>query len=79
MGNDFFDFFLPLIFFVVVIIGGGSALLIGVDYLDCRGFAETGYEVKWNWGCYAKVDGKWLPKKYVFGEANEIRLKKEGK
>ena len=57
---------------VVTILG----LVGGIDYLDCRGFAKgTGIETQWSWGCYAKVDGQWIPKQYVFGTANEIRLK----
>ena len=61
---------------IVMIVGGIFALIVVTDYLDCRGFKNgTGIETRWEWGCYAKVDGQWIPKSYAFGKVNEIRLK----
>jgi hypothetical protein len=65
---------IAIIFGIVIL--GVLSMVAGTDYLDCRGFQTgTGIETKWEWGCYAKVDGQWVPKQYVFGKANEIRLK----
>ena len=53
-----------------------AALFAGLDYLDCAGFQSgTGIETRWRWGCYAKQDGAWMPKEFVFGKANELRIK----
>lgn len=62
----------------------GAAIILGIlittpmiltNVAICHGFQSTGYETKFDWGCYAKVDGKWVPADYVFGKANELRLK----
>lgn len=63
---------------VGLIFGSIIGFIASVDYLDCRGFREaTGYETRWHWGCYAKHEGRWVPKAYVFGDANELRVKQE--
>ena len=74
--NDFLEFFIPSIIFLIVLFCSIGGFFVGADYLDCRGFEKgTGIETRWEWGCYAKVDGKWIPKSYVFGQANEVRIK----
>lgn len=74
--NDLVEFLIFIIILFAVVVGIFFVLIVGVDYLDCKGFkAGTGFETKWEWGCYAKVDGKWIPKKYVFGDVNEVRIK----
>jgi len=61
---------------IAVLLGGVFAFAVIVDKLDCGGFERaTGIETRWEWACYAKVDGKWIPKKFVFGDANELRIK----
>jgi hypothetical protein len=75
--NEDVTFALSLGGFIVavaaVLIGGA----LGASYLDCRGFGKTtGIETQWNWGCYAKVNGEWVPKDYVFGDAHELRGKR---
>lgn len=70
------SFVLPMVVAGVVVFAGLFAVIVGVDWLDCRGFARgTGIETRWEWGCYASVDGKWVPKKYAFGDAHEVRVK----
>jgi hypothetical protein len=61
---------------VVIFVGVGT----GVDYLECKGFAEATQAPDWkyNWGCYVKMKNDvWVPKDYVYGKVNEVRL--EGK
>lgn len=60
-------------------LGAVFTVMFGIAYvmdsLSCAGFQKgTGYETRYNLGCYANVDGKWVPKEYVFGNANEIRI-----
>ncbi len=79
--RDFCDeVMIPILLIVALSAGvfGGIALFIaGWDYLDCQGFGKsTGIETRWWWGCYAKADGEWMPKSYVYGGTpTEIRLK----
>ena len=76
MIDDLLEVFVmvALVIALVALAIGGTA--ISTSYLSCRGFANgTGIETRWEWGCYAKVDGKWVPSQYVFGAANEVRLK----
>ena len=79
--RDFYeDVMIPLFFIsamCVGIFGGIGAIVVGWDYLDCQGFGKsTGIETRWWWGCYAKADGEWMPKNYVYGGTpTEIRLK----
>lgn len=48
------------------------------DAVNCWAFSNaTGYETKWRLTCYAKVDNKWVPKQYVFGNAHELRIKEK--
>ena len=69
-----FGFFVILIFAIFII--GGFAL----SSAQCKGFEEgTGIETKWKFGCYANVNGNWLPAEYVFGDVNELRIKGEQK
>lgn len=78
MMRDFMEIFVPLMLFLVVFILSIVALVATVDYLDCRGFETgTGIETKWAWGCYANVGGQWVPKKYAFGDAHELRIKEK--
>ena len=81
--DDFFEdirflfVFLLFIFGVVLLIGG---LVVSVNYASCKGFESgTGIETKWKFGCYANVNGEWLPAEYVFGDVNELRIKGEQK
>lgn len=78
--NDFYEDIIILlivpvcIFFMLML--GSFAVSAGIDYLDCRGFQKgTGIETRYEWGCYANVDGRWVPKAYAFGSANEFRIK----
>lgn len=76
--SDFLEFFAiigsVIAFAIVTIIG----LIAGTDYLDCRGFEQgTGIHTKWAWGCYAEVNGKWIPKDYAFGDVHELRIKEK--
>jgi len=77
--NDFYeDVIVPflLIALVAACIFFIIAVSVGIDYLDCRGFQKgTGIETRYEWGCYANVDGRWVPKEYAFGNANEFRIK----
>lgn len=60
----------------VTLILTAISLVAGVDYLNCRGFQSgTGIETRYEWGCYAKVGDKWVPKAYAFGDAHELRIK----
>ena len=75
--RDFMEFFVPLLLMLGVLLILLVGVFVSVDYLDCRGFNKgTGIETKWSWGCYANVDGKWVPKAYAFGNAHEVRVKK---
>ncbi len=76
MLDDLLDFFVPLAIVVLVLGGATIAIVAGIDYLSCRGFSKgTGIDTRWEWGCYANVDGKWVPSEYVFGKAKELRIK----
>jgi hypothetical protein len=55
----------------------GSAFALA-DYIKCSGFERsTGITTLWNFGCYANVDGKWVPQEYVYGNAHELRKGKD--
>ncbi len=79
--RDFIDDVAIPLFVIAALCGavfvGIGAIVVGWDYLDCKGFGKsTGIETRWWWGCYAKADGEWMPKSYVYGDrVNEIRLK----
>ena len=76
--NDMLEFFVVFGIAIAVIFGGIFGLYATVDYMACRGFAKgTGMETRWEWGCYAKVDGKWVPKEFVFGNAHDLRVKQQ--
>jgi hypothetical protein len=67
---------------VIVIIIGIATLVVGgmttISYLQCYGLHRaTGIEVRYDFGCYAKVDNRWVPSQYVFGTAHELRIKEE--
>ncbi len=62
-----------MLFVIVAICGGFMAIVLsvlyGVDRYDCAAFEQaTGVETKYEFGCYAKQNGKWVPKEYVFGK-----------
>lgn len=80
--RDFYEDVVIPCFFIF----GGLAVLAGLftvfiaawDYTDCKGFNKgTGIETRWWWGCYANVEGQWVPKDYAFGKVNELRLKEK--
>lgn len=78
--RDFMDFvmevILPVAILAIVAIVMLFSLIAITDYVDCAGFQNgTGIETRWSWGCYAKVNGEWVPKDYVFGKAHELRFK----
>ena len=53
------------------------SVFLAADYMNCRGFERcTGLRTKWEFGCYALTEqGKWVPKKFAFGDAKEPRIK----
>lgn len=62
--------------FVLVVIGLFGLLLYGLHWANCKSFEVTGNEVKFSYGnCYVKVDNNWVPKEFVFGKAQELRIK----
>ena len=74
----FLEFFLPFL----CIIAGAMGLVCGAlyvgDRIDCPGFAEgTGLQTRYQGlDCYVKLGDAWVPKKYVFGDAHELRIQK---
>lgn len=74
--SDTLDYICCFVVVWTIIFGSLAGIFAGIDYISCRGFANgTGIETRWEWGCYARMDGKWVPKEYVFGSAHEVRLK----
>jgi hypothetical protein len=73
--KDFFTFVGSILVFAIVVVSLIVGIASGIDYLECQGFKNTGYETKWEWSCYANVDGHWVPRAFVFGNAQEVRLK----
>jgi len=73
--RDFFEIMFVTVTVLAVALVGVFGIICVVDYTTCKGFATTGYETRWHFGCYAKVDGTWMPKEYVYGSAQEIRIK----
>ena len=66
-------FFASAILLLSLMVAAG---VTGVDYLNCSGLQTgTGIPTRWSWGCYAQVNGRWVPSKYVFGDAHELRIK----
>ena len=51
--------------------------VLGLTLWECNGFGKaTGLDTRVEGGsCYANVDGKWVPSKFVFGTAHEVRRK----
>ena len=74
-----FDFVKFIAFFVVLVaaiagIAFGAAKVLGE--MKCSSFEATGYQTElFGLTCYAKVDGKFVPVEYVFGDAVELRTK----
>lgn len=78
--KEFFEVFFFVVVAVIIVIGGIAGIVGAVDYLDCVGFeSATGTNTRWRFECYAEIDGKWVPKKYIFGDAYELRLKDKNK
>jgi hypothetical protein len=81
--DDFIDLLKYLsvfLLFVISIFAFIGVLTISISYASCKGFESgTGIETKWKFGCYANVDGNWIPADYVFGDVNELRIKGEVK
>jgi len=78
MWQEFREFGLPIAVMVGMIFGFIALVVIGGDYATCKGFeAATGYETKYSFGCYAKVEDKWVPSQFVFGDAHELRKKED--
>ncbi len=76
--SDFWEIWAPLLLVCAGMPIVFVVAFVGVNYLDCRGFQSgTGIPTKWEWGCYAQVDGRWVPKDYAFGDAHELRHKKQ--
>ena len=75
----FFDDVIVPAFVVIAIVAAMLCLIFGIaiagDAYSCAGFSKaTGYETKYKGlACYAKVDGKYVPSKFVFGYAVELR------
>lgn len=62
-----------LITFVSVIFGAAYFF----ERTACNSFGEL-YQIEVKYildGCQVKIDGEFVPKHYVFGEAHEIRIK----
>jgi hypothetical protein len=61
---------------VACVILGAVGIFSGIDYTDCHYFEKaTGNKTKWSFGCYVEMDGKYVPKKYFYGDVNELRIK----
>lgn len=78
--SDFWDFLCEFILpfgIVMGIIAGGGGIIYTADRIDCSGFeTATGTKTEYHgFTCYAQVQGQWVPKQYVFGDAHEVRLK----
>jgi hypothetical protein len=67
------------IFLLVVCVTLASlGVVSAIDYTDCHYFGKaTGNKTKWSFGCYVEMDGKYVPKKYFYGDVNELRIKEK--
>lgn len=74
MMKEFFEAFGIVLALLLVLLLIVFVFMTGAAYLDCKGFARTGYETEYHWGCYVKVGDNWVPKQYVYGTANEVRI-----
>lgn len=81
MNSFISEVLLPTVLIAIVCFGSVIGMAWLVTYIHCSSFAEgTGYPTKQvKLSCYAQVDGKWVPKNYVFGRANEIRIQQGAK
>jgi hypothetical protein len=74
--SDFIAVSIALFLAMIVVFAFIVTAWASVDYLDCSGFERgTGIKTRWSFGCYAEVNGKWVPKQYAFGDAHEVRVK----
>ena len=62
-----------IVVFISLLFGAAYGLVVW----ECNGMnAVTGLDTRVDGGvCYANVDGKWVPGKFVFGTAHEVRIK----
>lgn len=60
---------------IIVLLSVGGVSYIG-EIIECYGFEDaTKIETKMEgFTCYAHVDGKWIPKDFVYGSAHDIRM-----
>ena len=67
-----FLFFVFFISIVVSVIG----IVNGIAYIDCTSFSRaTGIVTKYDFGCYAYYNDKWVPNEVVYGK--KILLQQE--
>lgn len=73
--RDFFELLGSILCMLTLVIGGIFGIAYMLDKTQCDGFSSaTGYETKYRGlNCYAKYNGQWVPKEYVFGKALEVR------
>jgi hypothetical protein len=74
--RDVIELLIPIF---IILVGGMVffvVLFMGIDYATCKGFgAATETSVRYSFGCYVEVDGKFVPREYVYGNAHELRHK----
>lgn len=68
--DDLIEFVVIALIPIVLFGGAIFGIAVGVEAYSCRTFSQaTGIETKYNFGCYALLEGKWVPKEYVYGNA----------
>ena len=78
--RDVIELFSIIVGVVFCILLSTFLLILGFNYIDCSALEKTGYKTQFYWGkCMVQVDGKYVPKEYVFGNVNEFRVKGEMK
>ena len=76
MWDDLVEFVFQILLMLAIIFATMGGVVYFCESSSCTGFGRTtGYEVRYDWACYVKVDDKWMPKQYVFGDAHEVRMK----
>jgi len=78
--RELFIFLTAIFGALLLILGFVTGVLCAHEYVMCTGLERaTGIETRYDWACYAKVDGKWVPANYVWGDAHEMRVKEQDK
>lgn len=76
--EEFLEIFGMVLLLCAIVVAVALGTFFSVDAYQCHGMGRaTGLETRWDGACFVHTKDGWVPSKFAFGDAHELRIKEQ--